>query len=77
MCAMSKAPLLSVRRRRSSRLSHTMWPSWYLVAGLSSVRRVAGLATTGVRSSRAEVDRLVEEAFYRLPTATHSESKLF
>ena len=38
-----------------------------------------GVGQYGCRSAprQAEVDRLIEEAFYSLPTATHSESKLF
>lgn len=31
----------------------TMWPSWYLVVGLSSMRSNAGRFTTGMRNSRA------------------------
>ena len=38
-----------------------------------------GVGQYGCRSvpRQAEVDRLIEEAFYSLPAATHSESKLF
>lgn len=50
-----ESPLLSVSRRTSSRVSTTMWPSRYLVAGLSSVRNDPGWATTGIRNSLARV----------------------
>lgn len=48
-----ESPLLSLRRRILSRLSQAIWPSWYLVAGLSSIRSVAGIASRGMRRSRA------------------------
>ena len=40
---------------------------------------VEGVGQYGRRGAprQAEVDRLIEDAFYSLPTATHSESKIF
>eukprot|EP00173_Palmaria_palmata_P001531 Plantae.Rhodophyta-Palmaria_palmata.ctg18664.p2 GENE.Plantae.Rhodophyta-Palmaria_palmata.ctg18664~~Plantae.Rhodophyta-Palmaria_palmata.ctg18664.p2 ORF type:complete len:128 (+),score=5.72 Plantae.Rhodophyta-Palmaria_palmata.ctg18664:483-866(+) len=53
VCEISNAPLLSVSSRRSCRVSTTISPSWYFVDGLSSIRKVAGLLTTGIFSSSA------------------------
>lgn len=53
VCAMSHAPLLSVSRRRSCLVSVTIFSSWYLVVGLSSIRSAAGLLITGIRNSSA------------------------
>ena len=53
MCAMSKAPLLSVSSNRSCRSSLIIDPSWYFVAGLSSILSDTGRLTTGIRSSSA------------------------
>ena len=53
MCAISKAPLLSVSNNRSCRSSLIIAPSWYFVAGLLSILSDTGRLTTGIRNSSA------------------------